>query len=74
MPEVAGNAACLVDPFDVSAIRKGVLRVWQDATYRQDLIDAGFKNVKRFEARAIAAQYAALYEELNRDMNWSRGS
>ena len=68
MPEVAGNAACLVDPFDVAAIREGVLRVWQDAAYRQNLIDAGFENVKRFEPRAIAAQYAVLYEELGRGM------
>src|ERR1035437_8181810 len=64
MPEVAGNAACLVDPFDVAAIRKGILQVCKDAAYRANLIEAGFENVKRFSAKAVAAQYAALYREM----------
>jgi glycosyltransferase involved in cell wall biosynthesis len=64
MPEVAGEAACLVDPFDVTAIREGILRVWKDAAYRDNLIQAGFENVKRFTPKAIAEQYAALYREL----------
>ena len=64
MPEVAGKAACLVDPFNVAAIREGILRVWRDPAYRTNLIEAGFENVKRFSAEAIAAQYAALYREM----------
>jgi glycosyltransferase involved in cell wall biosynthesis len=64
MPEVAGNAACLVDPFDTASIRQGILRVWHDASYRQNLVNAGIENAKRFNPAAIAAQYAALYEEL----------
>lgn len=64
MPEVAGPAACLVDPFEVDSIRQGILRVWHDAGYRQTLVAAGFENIKRFQPAAIAAQYAALYEEL----------
>jgi glycosyltransferase involved in cell wall biosynthesis len=64
MPEVAGDAACLVDPFDVAAIREGILRVWKDAAYRESLIRAGFENVKRFTLKAIAEQYAALYREM----------
>jgi glycosyltransferase involved in cell wall biosynthesis len=64
MPEVAGEAACLVDPFDVAAIRNGILRVWRDGAYRQGLTEAGFQNVKRFTAEAVAAEYAALYREL----------
>lgn len=64
MPEVAGNAACLVDPFDSNSIRRGVLRVWKDADYRASLIQAGFENVKRFTPKSIAEKYAALYREL----------
>jgi glycosyltransferase involved in cell wall biosynthesis len=64
MPEVAGNAACLVNPLDVESIRTGILKMWHDADYREDLIQAGFENVKRFSATTIAAQYAALYTEL----------
>ena len=64
MPEVAGKAACLVDPFDCASIRAGVLRVIEDAGYRSHLIEEGFENVKRFQAEVIAAQYAALYRKV----------
>ena len=64
MPDVAGDAACLVDPFDVSSIREGILRVIEDGAYRQQLIENGFVNVRRFSAEAIAQRYIELYEEL----------
>lgn len=64
MPEVAGGAAFLVDPFEVSSIRAGVLRVIQDAPYREELIAKGFENIKRYQPEAVAEQYAALYAEL----------
>ena len=64
MPEVAGGSACLVDPFDVADILRGILRVVEDASYRNRLIEAGFKNVKRFRADVIARQYAELYREI----------
>jgi glycosyltransferase involved in cell wall biosynthesis len=64
MPEVAGTAACLVDPFDCSSIREGVLQVINDPKYRNHLIAQGFENVKRFRADIIAAQYAGLYREV----------
>jgi glycosyltransferase involved in cell wall biosynthesis len=64
MPEVTGEAACMVDPFDVASIRAGVVRVIEGAEYRQALVAAGFENVRRFEPRTIAAQYAALYSEI----------
>jgi glycosyltransferase involved in cell wall biosynthesis len=65
MPEVAGEDACLVDPYDVASIRSGVLRVLDDASYRDFLVQRGFENVRRFEPRLIASQYARLYEEVS---------
>jgi len=65
MPEIAGPAACLVDPLDVNSIRAGINRVVTDAAYREHLIAAGYENIKRFAPKTIAAQYAALYEELH---------
>lgn len=64
MPEVAGTAACLVDPWSVASIREGVQRVIQDARYREGLIAAGFENVKRFQAETVARAYGELYEEV----------
>jgi glycosyltransferase involved in cell wall biosynthesis len=64
MPEVAGSAACLVDPFDAHSIREGILRIIGDADYRNELIARGFENVKRFQPDVVAAQYATLYREV----------
>ena len=54
MPEVAGNAACLVDPFDVDSIRDGFTRVISDSSYREELIENGRENRKRFNRDRIA--------------------
>ena len=66
MPEVAGGAACLVDPFDPLAIRAGVLRILGDADYRRRLVEQGFENAKRFEPQVIADTYAQIYREIER--------
>lgn len=65
MPEVGGEAVCLVDPFDVESIRAGVQKVLADPGYRDALIAQGLDNVKRFRTKVIAEQYAALYREVN---------
>ncbi|HTA82309.1 MAG TPA: glycosyltransferase family 1 protein [Bacteroidia bacterium] len=39
MPEVAGNAALLVDPFSVDSIADALLKMYKDAGVRQDLIE-----------------------------------
>jgi glycosyltransferase involved in cell wall biosynthesis len=68
MREVAGDGACLVDPYSVSSIRQGVLRVTEDMDYREDLIRKGFRNVKRFDTKEIAEQYLACYRKLLPDL------
>jgi glycosyltransferase involved in cell wall biosynthesis len=64
MPEVSGDGACLVDPYDVASIREGVLRVVDDPTYRDQLIASGLENARRFRTQTIAEQYATLYRKV----------
>lgn len=64
MPEVAGNAAVLVDPYDITSIKNGILTLINDEGLRIQLVKKGFENVKRFSKDKIIAQYAALYQEL----------
>lgn len=61
MPEVAGQGACLVDPFDVESIRSGFQRVISDSDFRESLIEAGRKNRERFDSHQIADEYLQLY-------------
>lgn len=62
--EVAGDAACLVDPFDVAAIREGIIKVIDNPMYRNELIRRGLENVERFRPKKISAKYMTLYKEI----------
>lgn len=64
MPEVAGDAALLVNPLDVAEIRTAVVRLLSDSNFRVDLVSKGFENVKRFDGQAIANLYLRIYEEV----------
>jgi len=64
MPEVAGGAACLVDPFNVASIREGIAKVIQDSSYREYLVRLGFENVKRFQPENIAKNYLDIYTNI----------
>jgi glycosyltransferase involved in cell wall biosynthesis len=61
MKEVAGEGACLVDPYDAGSIRRGVLAVIGDEAYRDRLVKNGLLNVRRFSAEAVAGQYENWY-------------
>jgi glycosyltransferase involved in cell wall biosynthesis len=65
MKDVSDGGACLVDPYDPAAIRKGLEQVIQDEGYRQALINRGFDVVRAYEPREIARQYQQLYLEID---------
>lgn len=64
MPEVGGDAALYVDPYNVDEIRFGIKELIQNTTHREKLISAGLENVKRFDAGTIARQYENLYKQI----------
>lgn len=64
LPEVAGNGALLVDPYDVAAIRAAVQRVIGEPALRTELVSAGQENIQRFTPQRIAGLYADLYREI----------
>lgn len=72
MPEVAGNGACFVDPLNVQSIRSGFDRIINDAVYRNELIENGRENRKRFAASEIARQYLDLYAQVANKMLYNR--
>jgi glycosyltransferase involved in cell wall biosynthesis len=63
LPEVAGDAAILVDPEDVDAIADAMLRLSQDESLRQKLIAAGYENVKRFSWEKAARETLDVLEK-----------
>jgi glycosyltransferase involved in cell wall biosynthesis len=65
MPEVAGEAACLVDPFCVKSIKDGLMRVILDHGYRRFLLQNGFRNVSRYSPASVAGKYREVYLQVS---------
>lgn len=63
LPEVAGDAALLVDPRDTGAIASALGRLSDDANLRQQLIAQGHAQVRAFDWDAAAAHALAAFEK-----------
>ncbi|NDJ52494.1 MAG: glycosyltransferase family 4 protein, partial [Chloroflexi bacterium] len=67
MPEVAGDAALLVDPTSVDALADALTQLLDRETLRTTLIERGFAQAKRFTwakaARQLRQTYATLLDE-----------
>jgi glycosyltransferase involved in cell wall biosynthesis len=48
LPEVCGDAAVYVNPYDHQSIAEGILKVLIDENLRQNLIQKGYQQVKKF--------------------------
>jgi glycosyltransferase involved in cell wall biosynthesis len=64
LPEVAGDAALLVDPYDVTALAVGLQRIVTDAGLRAQLLAAGSLRAQQFRWQQSAQQLLAVYRGL----------
>ncbi len=68
MPEVAGKAAILVDPFSVASIAEGMEKLWQNPDLREELIAQGRIERTRFSWEETAKQiWNAIQRMLEED-------
>jgi len=66
MAELAGDAAVLVDPYDINSIADGMERVLTDSTLRRRLVERGRERVKMYTWQRSAEQTLRLLEEAAR--------
>lgn len=64
LPEVAGEAAMLVDPFDVDAIREAIRALEADEGLRDELIRRGQARSEAFSPAAYRGRLGHLYGRL----------
>ena len=64
LPEVAGNAAILVEPMDVQAMSEAICHLQSDSNYRCELINKGLARARLFTWERTAEQVAIVYEKL----------
>ena len=67
MPEVAGDAALLVDPLDTAAIAAGIARIATDPALRATLHERGLAHAAAFTWRRAAEQTLAVLEEVGNE-------
>jgi glycosyltransferase involved in cell wall biosynthesis len=63
-PEVAGDAAILVDPCSVEAITQGMANLAGNDSLRSDLRQKGFEQIQKFSWKKTAREVINVYKEL----------
>jgi glycosyltransferase involved in cell wall biosynthesis len=64
LPEVVGNAAMLVDPYDVDSIANGIQTVLEDSAYREKLTKNGLKRSQIYSWERSVVKIKQIYDEL----------
>ncbi len=64
LPEVAGNAALLVDPYDPEAIADGIYKVLADEALRCELRQKGLARAKQFSWEDSVRRVREIYGEV----------
>lgn len=64
IPEIAGEAALLVDPLDVNEMTEAMHKVLSNRILREQLVEKGLKQVKNFSWERTARETLKLYHEI----------
>lgn len=62
MPEVAGDAAHIINPFNPQEITQGIIKILNDDKYSASLCQKGLERSKQFSWENMAKDYLKLYE------------
>lgn len=64
LPEVASDAATMVSPDDIQGIAKAIERILASQDLRQELIERGFRQAKKFSWERTATETADVYKKI----------
>ncbi len=62
LPEVAGNAAILVNPEDTAALTRALLRVFSNPQLAATMVKRGYEHAQRFTWERVAQETLAVYQ------------
>jgi glycosyltransferase involved in cell wall biosynthesis len=64
LPEVVGDAALLIDPYDPDSIADALARVFEDSSLRADLSARGLARAREFSWERSVRQVRDLYAQV----------
>jgi glycosyltransferase involved in cell wall biosynthesis len=64
LPEVAGDAGLLVDPYDTDAISQALAELLENQARRDELARRGLERARRFTWHQVAEQTVRVYKEI----------
>jgi glycosyltransferase involved in cell wall biosynthesis len=64
LPEVAGEAALLVDPHDTHAIAQAITQLTENELLREDLRQKGYAQAQRYTWSQAASKMLSVYQQL----------
>ncbi len=64
LPKIAGQAAILVDPYDINDIANGLTIALEDENLREKLIQKGLKQAKKFSWEKTADETYKVYQRV----------
>lgn len=70
LPEVAGDAAILVDPLSVEQISVGIERLCSDMNLREILIKRGIQQAKKFRWDVVASNVQDVLTDLGKGVTY----
>jgi glycosyltransferase involved in cell wall biosynthesis len=64
LPEVVGDAAMLIDPYEPNSIAEAMQRVLSDADLRRELTERGFARARHFSWERSVRRVREIYDEV----------
>jgi glycosyltransferase involved in cell wall biosynthesis len=64
LPEIAGDAAVLINPYDTAEISQAIIKVISDKTLQNEMRAKGLINAKRFSWSASARELLSVFEQV----------
>ena len=64
LPEVAGEATLMVDPYDLDSMTQAIKALDHDADLRADLVARGLEQAKKFTPEIYSERVSTLYRKL----------
>jgi glycosyltransferase involved in cell wall biosynthesis len=69
MPEVAGEGAIIIDPFNPMEITSAMIQLINDNNLRMEIIRKGFEQSAKFSWKAMAKNVLEIYKEVGNEIN-----